>query len=219
MLADPDSAHTGLPRLRAVSPPGTTRPSSPACERQRWPRVYRSDVSLPPLGHPSAGRAVRPAAARCPTVFESRNTVCAARPSRPSWCIFLCILCLVLRSCEGADSSTRVSNCQKRSYFRAVRRAQQMGQIWYRGRRLTAQQLGSALTCTPPAPGVPKPRPPPQTRNTGPRLKVCSFNAGGVTTELFSELLLWATENQLQVLAIQESHWKADSESSLVIDG
>ena len=150
MLADPASAHTGLPRLRAVSPPSATRPSSPACERQRWPSVYRSDVNLLPLGHPSAGRAVRPAAARCPTVFVSRNTVCAARPPRPSWCIFLCILCLVLRGCEGADSSSRVSNCQKRSYFRAVRRAQQMGQTWYRGRRLTAQQLGSALTCAPP---------------------------------------------------------------------
>ena len=71
----------------------------------------------------------------------------------------------------------------KRSFLRAQRRAMQHGGTQYKGRWYSAQQLGVQHN-----PAQPRPRqsiPP----NAGSRLHFVSWNAGGLTTDRYAELL------------------------------
>ena len=150
---------------------------------------------------------VRALAARAAQTYP-----CRARQLPLHRYMFLLVLCLILRSCSCTETTFRISSCQKRSYLRAVRRAQQLGQTWYRGQGLTLQQLNGRGHTATPAPRPVRTARRPNSRSKGPRLRICSFNAGGLTTELFAEALLWATARNYQVLAIQESHWTENNE-------
>ena len=96
---------------------------------------------------------------------------------------------------------------RKRSLFRALRRLDRTGNTTYRGHRFTLPHADMS-SCTPPR----------STRHHSdgrarPRLHVMSWNAGGLSSDRYQQLLLWlqGPGKHLHVVAIQETHWRHDA--------
>ena len=123
-------------------------------------------------------------------------------------------LCAVKPS--GRDQplqNSRVSQVRKRAYRRAGRRAEARGSTWYRGQLVTAQDLQSRYT--------PAIAPDPLTRahggrqtrqslpcHRGSRLKVATYNCGGMTAEQYDIVCEWLShQTDLDIVAFQETHW------------
>ena len=115
-----------------------------------------------------------------------------------------------------------LSSARKRAHKRAVRRASQNPDqhTTYRGRVCTLQQLCRGYQGR-------KPRPTPQKQaqlqalqRSQTRLPVLSWNAGGLSSNLWQELLLTlehlAPESRPQVVCIQESHWGDQAAPSFI---
>ena len=95
---------------------------------------------------------------------------------------------------EGAN----FSRIRKRSYKRAVRRAQLQGETMYRGRRLVSK---SALLPVVEEPMVKKDKT---------RIRFLSWNVGGLSDVLFTELKQWlndTTNREISIIILQETHW------------
>ena len=60
----------------------------------------------------------------------------------------------------------------------------------------------------PPAREHPRPEAPKRRRNR--RLKVLSYNCGGLTSALYTELLVWLKLHQPDIVFLQETHWSED---------
>ena len=104
--------------------------------------------------------------------------------------------------------STDLSRTCKRSYIRAVRRAEAQGHTWYKGKLCTVNALKSQYQGN----GVEKVfRRPTRTYNV-PRLRVMSINVGGLSTDAYDELMhrLQSQPEHIrpQVVLLQETHWK-----------
>lgn len=110
---------------------------------------------------------------------------------------------------------TQLSSVQKRSYKRAIRRAQQSGSAWYRGKCMTLDQV---------APG-PRPtaqfrcKPPKQTPVSHPqaprhRMQIGHVNVGGLAQERLHEIKLWARQTELDILLLSETRWSFAAEWS-----
>ena len=109
----------------------------------------------------------------------------------------------------------RLDNCQhfpkKKSYIRALKRAQLHGHTWYKGKLYTAQMLG--VTPLPwQAPETPTPSLGPQ--NSSPpatlrknRLQGLSWNIGSLSTYKFDILRQWMHQQQLDLLQLQDTRW------------
>ena len=101
---------------------------------------------------------------------------------------------------------------RKTSFQRAQRRALNTGFAFYRGRHMTAKQLGVVWTSPTRTRSV-KARPQ-QTRK--PRIRFVTWNAGGLNLSRQSELRTWLEEesqtNPVHVLCIQETHWPESRE-------
>ena len=98
-------------------------------------------------------------------------------------------------------TSSARGTIRKRALRRAIERARVSldGCTWYRGRRLHLRQLqqGEART-----------------------LRIVSWNAGGLHSSRYNELLVWLvqqadTGHPVDLLFIQESHWRTDMEYSV----
>ena len=96
---------------------------------------------------------------------------------------------------------------RKRSLLRALRRLDRTGNTTYRGHRYTLP-LADTPSCTPPR----------CTRShsdgrTQPRIHVMSWNAGGLSSDRYQQLLLWlqGPGKHLHVVAVQETHWRHDA--------
>ena len=114
---------------------------------------------------------------------------------------------------DALQVTSSLSSARKRAYKRAVRRASQHPDqhTMYRGRACTLQQLCKGYQGR-----QPRPKPQQQTQlhalqRSQTRLLVLSWNAGGLSSNLWQELLLTldhlAPEARPQVICIQESHW------------
>ena len=111
----------------------------------------------------------------------------------------------------------------KRSFLRAQRRAQLHGSALYKGRWYRAKALGACFSPSSSPPSRPPPLPPSgplhvvgckqrifkqgQARRCG-VWRCLSWNAGGLTTTMLDDLLLYATENQFHIILVQETHWR-----------
>ena len=98
----------------------------------------------------------------------------------------------------------------KRSLLRAKRRAQREGWTFYKGQLLTLIALGG-LDAPPHAPRQAH-RPglallPPRCSR---RASMISWNAGGLTTEVYQELLLWLNSQCVDIALIQGTRWKGE---------
>eukprot|EP00435_Cladocopium_sp_Y103_P052586 s2661_g16.t1 len=103
---------------------------------------------------------------------------------------------------------------RKRSYLRAARRAHRFGFTWYRGRLVTQCDF----PC--PAPHAPSPVPScnvtPTQRQSRRRVTCLSWNAGGLSQAAWDLTLQWIDEQRdLDLIMIQESHWKFTNEWTL----
>ena len=121
---------------------------------------------------------------------------------------------------ESTQASGRkaFTNARKRAFRRARRRAEQNGGTEYRGRWRTARELGT--TCLHPLTETAvarNPKPAQRMRWTAqPRLRICSYNVGGVTSEVYDVLHRWLTTRCTDdIVVLQELHWgcgKQDTE-------
>ena len=101
---------------------------------------------------------------------------------------------------EAASGQTGASfsKIRKRSYKRAVRRAQLQGETMYRGRRLVSR-----------APMLPVIEEQMQTQARR-RIRFLSWNVGGLSDVLFTELQQWLQKTQnkdINIIILQETHW------------
>ena len=92
----------------------------------------------------------------------------------------------------------------KRSFKRALRRAQTYGWTTYKGQILSQKVID-------PMPSMVNKVPPPQpTSRTGRRATILTWNAGGLTTELYHELMQWGQSNQIDIMMVQSTRWRED---------
>eukprot|EP00435_Cladocopium_sp_Y103_P006280 s4171_g2.t1 len=119
---------------------------------------------------------------------------------------------------EKISGSTCYANIpksvRKRSYLRAARRAHRFGFTWYRGQLVTSKEFprpGPSL----PSSGSSRNLAPPQ-RQMRRRLTCLSWNAGGLSKATWDLTLQWIDEqNNIDLIMIQESHWKFTNEWTL----
>ena len=91
---------------------------------------------------------------------------------------------------------TTAERIRKRSYRRALKRAEKEGTTMYRG----------AVLSTTIDPSIYHWRPRPPSRKT--RLQCFSWNCSGLSTEVMMELLAWLrSRKDISIIVIQETHW------------
>ena len=103
--------------------------------------------------------------------------------------------------------SPDLSRARKRSFIRAVRRADSQGQAWYKGRWFTLNALKEQYQ------GQQKDKffqRPPKVHSSK-RLRVLSMNVGGLSTDAYDELLhklnSMAKTDRPHIVLVQETHW------------
>lgn len=107
----------------------------------------------------------------------------------------------------------------KRSYKRALHRTHRDGTAWYKGRwwteqQLTQQHINSSHKSDDAATGPPWQPPAPRNPRQE-RLKIFCWNAGGLSTERYQELLAWLATADFDVVTVVETRWKHESEWQL----
>ena len=94
---------------------------------------------------------------------------------------------------------TTFSRIRKRSFKRAIRRAQLQGETMYRGRKLVSK-----------SPSLPVAVEQAAKANAKRRIRFLSWNVGGLSDLLFTELLQWLGEaghQDVSIIILQETHW------------
>ena len=98
----------------------------------------------------------------------------------------------------------------KRSLRRARQRAKVDGWTFYKGKLLTLAALGGNAEVPrpwrPPHPGASKPHLP----KAGKRAAFVSWNAGGLTTEVYQDLLAWLEVKCIDIAVIQGTRWNGE---------
>ena len=120
--------------------------------------------------------------------------------------------CSVAAKNIGGKQSNSVthSESRKRAFRRARRRAELRGGTEYRGRWFTAQELGTEakpldLPCNV---GVSRTGPAKRPWQARPRLRVRSFNVGGISAEVYDNLHHWLLHRARDdIIILQEVHW------------
>ena len=104
---------------------------------------------------------------------------------------------------------------RKRSFRRAMVRAQAQGSTWYRGRQLTLQQLsgtrGRADTSS-----QPRRHRQSAVESAGVRSDfpcILSWNVGGLSNSILDELFIWLSRHKhIKIVLLQETRWQFSSE-------
>ena len=107
---------------------------------------------------------------------------------------------------------TKTKNCiKKRSYRRALKRAETHGFTLYKGRLCTAQQLGTKFIGS--SQELPQKINITQNRKLKrKRLTCCSWNCSGLSPSGWDYIQQWIDCQRLDVLMLQETHWRHTSE-------
>ena len=103
----------------------------------------------------------------------------------------------------------RIAQSAKRAYRRARLRAHSSPNqgTWYKGRWHTAESLGQLPQPLNSRPRRVRPQPATGSRQV-PHLNLFSWNASGLSSALFQELMAWCdTQTNIDALVIQETHW------------
>ena len=105
--------------------------------------------------------------------------------------------------------------CRKRALRRAYNRAAKdpTGCTWYRGRRMHHSQLGRGQA----NPRRPRPDKPEPESKSARRLRVVTWNTGGLSNTRYNEIIEWLTQeaqrgHPVDVMFLQETCWKQDLE-------
>ena len=106
---------------------------------------------------------------------------------------------------KGPQTGPTWSNNRKRAYRRARRRAEQSGGTWYRGRWCSAHSLGTRAGVALDPSGI-VPRKPPPGKQAQRRLKIHSYNIGGITSECYDLIKDWLHHQcRADVVVFQET--------------
>ena len=106
--------------------------------------------------------------------------------------------------------TSRPQQALKRSLLRAQRRARREGWAFYRGNLLSLKDLGG-LHDPVPRRDLQRPKP----IHTAPskchrRVSMMSWNAGGLTSPHYQELLVWLTSQCVDIAVIQGTRWRGE---------
>ena len=161
-----------------------------------------------------------------PSAPFARSATLRSGPRKCSGCVvFLLALAMLVHSASAAPtiyqgqsalqtpSAVGVTHLcsRKHSFQRAQRRALDTGFAVYRGRNMTAKQLGVEWKLNKPA----RPRKPTIASNHH-RIRVITWNSGGLNLARQAEVRTWLAEeppaSQIHVLCIQETHWPTSCE-------
>ena len=93
----------------------------------------------------------------------------------------------------------------KRSYKRAIRRIRTHGYTWYRNKFFTASDMGITLNRLQPSPTAPNMQTPKSQHRQ--RLICLSWNCGGLPVAHYDMLLMWAAQQPINIIFLQETHW------------
>ena len=106
--------------------------------------------------------------------------------------------------CESIQTDRNRTVC-KRSYRRALNRAEKHGVTWYKGQLCTASQLGVTVHPQPALPVTKNVAPPKSTQRR--RLTCFSWNCNGLPPPNWDYLLMWLQQQDIDILFFQETHW------------
>ena len=113
---------------------------------------------------------------------------------------------------KHVDSGHKPFKAVKRAYKRACKRAQNSpsGQTWYRGGRVTADELRSQYVIGATPQDVPKLRPgftSSKPGKSGKHITFLSWNSGGLAANNWDILQNWLQKQAVHICCIQETHW------------
>ena len=109
----------------------------------------------------------------------------------------------------GPHGATLPPRAVKRSYRRALARARHAGWTFYRGQLLTLPKLGAPEPCQP----LQFPRPHPGQllpKASSRRASVVTWNAGGLTTEVYHDMLAWLCSQKVDIALLQGTRWREE---------
>ena len=103
---------------------------------------------------------------------------------------------------QGASYGVNVSSAviRKRSYRRAMQRLGAQGFAKYRGKTFFGRKTFRFVAESQQQPGNRK------------RVRYAVWNCGGLSSQLYAEVLHWAKISDIEVLLLQETHWSQSSE-------
>ena len=110
---------------------------------------------------------------------------------------------------EAPPGATRPMQAVKRSLLRVRKRAQPNGWTFYKGKLLSLRDLGGQHEerTHPPASVQTGFVPPPP---GGRRASLMTWNAGGLTSEIYTELVLWLRSQQVDIAMVQGTRWRGE---------
>ena len=111
---------------------------------------------------------------------------------------------------EGQILLHHEQTIRKTALKNAMRSAKGTGVAQYRGRLLRTEPSARSVQAAVPPPAREHPRPEAPKRRRNRRLKVLRYNCGGLTSALYTELLVWLKLHQPDIVFLQETHWSAD---------
>ena len=111
---------------------------------------------------------------------------------------------------EGQILLHHEQTIRKTALKNALKSAKGTGVAQYRGRILRTEPGARPVQAAVPPPAREHPRPEAPRRRRNRRLKVLSYNCGGLTSAFYTELLVWLKLHQPDIVFLQETHWSAD---------
>ena len=107
-----------------------------------------------------------------------------------------------------SSGTSRPQQAVKRSLLRAQKRARREGWTFYKGNLLSLKELGG-LADAPPTRHRQRGAPPClPTSKCFRRASMVTWNAGGLTSSTYQELLLWLTSQCVDIAVIQGARWR-----------
>ena len=111
---------------------------------------------------------------------------------------------------EGQILLHQEQTIRKTALKNAMRSAKGTGVAQYRGRLLRTAPSARSVQAEAPSHAREHPRPEAPKRRRNRQLKVLSYSCGGLTSALYTELLVWLKLHQPDIVFLQETHWSED---------
>ena len=136
------------------------------------------------------------------------------RPRLSPWLFLVALIGMQWKPTQAAATApTDYMVGSKRAIRRAAGRAKAQGGTWYKGKWLTAKQLGHINTaCTQRAQTGSQRRGPRGGMKEPARLRLLSLNVGSLSTLLWQELKEFLLTAPHDIICLQETHWSTSSE-------
>ena len=113
---------------------------------------------------------------------------------------------------ESKQTKCKTKQTSKRSFRRAIKRAQTHGFTWYQNRMYTASHFGVQMVTSNIRMTTPNVQPPKNQSRA--RLTCFSWNCSGLPVAHWDWLNLWAERQPVDIIFLQETHWATTQEWS-----